>query len=171
MPTQVILTSNIQSLGSEGDLVDVSDGYARNFLLPKNMALIATPGALRRVESLKMLRAERERKDLEAAQELAKKIAKLNSTVELQAGEGGKVFGSITSADIAGALASRGFEIDKKAVLLEEPIKKAGTFEISIRLHAQVNAVFKLVVETPAAAGATAEFPAGAKAKGRKKSA
>ena len=169
MSTQVILTANINALGAEGDLVAVSDGYARNFLFPKKMAVTATPAALRRVESLKLLRAERERKELEAAQEMAKKISKLNSTVELQAGENGKLFGSVTSADIAGALASRGFEIDKKAVLLDEPIKKVGTFEIPIRIHAQVNATFKLVVESPKLSAT--EIAAETKVKGRKKSA
>lgn len=113
------------------------------------MAMIATAAAVRRIESLKMLRMERERKELEQAQELAGKISKLNSTVELQAGESGKVFGSVTSADIARALASRGFEVDRKAVLLEEPIKKLGVFEIPVRIHPQVNATFKLTVIAP----------------------
>ncbi len=149
MATQVILTANIAGLGSEGDQVGVSDGYARNFLLPQNKALIATPTALRRIESLKLLRAERERKDLEEAQEIATKISKLNSTVELQTGENGKVFGSVTNTDIAAALASRGFEFDRKAILLDEPIKKLGTFEIPIRVHSQVNATFKLNVVSP----------------------
>ncbi len=149
MPTQIILTSNVQGLGSEGDQVAVADGYARNFLLPKSMAIIASPSALRRIESLKLLRAERERKELEQAQETARKISKLNSTVELQIGENNKVFGSVTSSDIASALHSRGFEIDRKAILLDEPIKKLGTFEIPIRLHSQVIASFKLTVESP----------------------
>lgn len=149
MPTQIILTSNIPGLGAEGDQVAVADGYARNFLLPRQKAIVASAGALRRIESLKLQRVERERKDLEEAQELAKKIGKLNSTVELQAGEDGKVFGSVTSADIAGALESRGFKVDRKSVLLDEPIKKLGTFEIEIRLHAQVNAKFKLTIESP----------------------
>ncbi len=170
MATQVILTSNINGLGSEGDQVSVSDGYARNFLLPKSMALIATPAALRRIESLKLLRAERERKELEEAQEVAKKISKLNSTVELQTGEGGKVFGSVTSADIAAALASRGFEFDRKAILLDEPIKKLGTFEIPIRIHSQVNAIFKLNVVSPNLPAAS-EAPAATEAKPRAKSA
>lgn len=162
MPTQLILTSSVPALGSEGDQVSVNDGYARNFLIPKKLAVIASVGALRRIESLKMLRAERERKELEEAQELASKISKLNSTVELQTGEGGKVFGSVTSADIASAMASRGFVVDKKAVLLDEPIKKLGTFEIPIKLHAQVNASFKLTVvspNVPTAAAATETKP------------
>jgi large subunit ribosomal protein L9 len=149
MSTQIILTSNVKGLGGEGDQVAVADGYARNFLFPQNKAVPATAVAIRKIESLKLLRAERERKELEQAQELANKISKLNSTVELQAGENGKVFGSVTSIDIANALTSRGFEIDKKAVLLDEPIKKIGTFEILIRLHPQVNATFKLTTTSP----------------------
>ncbi len=160
MATQVILTANVKSLGAEGDQVSVADGYARNFLLPKNQAVIASPAALRRVESLKLLRTERERKELEEAQETAKKISKLSSTVELQCGEGGKVFGSVTANDIAQALAQRGYPLERRAVQLEEPIKKLGIFEIPIRLHAQVTAQFKLTVVSPnlpaAAAGEAA---------------
>ncbi len=146
MRTQLILTSNVPGLGTEGDQVTVAGGYARNFLLPKNMAMIATPAALRRVESLKLLSAERERKELEHAQELAKKISKLQSSVELQSGEDGKLFGSVTNADIASAMAARGFEIDHKWVELAEPIRKIGEYEIPIRLHSQVKATFKLTV-------------------------
>lgn len=152
MATQLILTSNLPGLGSEGDQVTVADGYARNFLLPKSLALEATPAALKRIESLKLLRTERERKELEEAQELSKKISKLTSSVELNAGEKGKVFGSITSADIASGLSSRGFDIDKKAILLDEPIKKTGTFEIPIKIHPQVTATFKLTVTSNAPA-------------------
>ncbi len=149
MSTQLILTSNVHGLGAEGDQVVVSDGYARNFLIPQSMAMIATPSAMRRIESLKVLRTERERKELEQAQEVASKISKLNSTVELQVGESGKAFGAITSSDIANALASCGFKMDRKAVLLDEPIKKSGTFDIPIRIHSQVTATFKLTVVSP----------------------
>ena len=141
--------THVHGLGAEGDQVAVADGYARNFLFPKNLAVIATSAALRRIESLKLLRTERERKELEQAQELAKKISKLSSTVELQTGENGKVFGSVTSSDIANALTSRGFEIDRKAIILEEPIKKLGTFDVPVRLHPQVNATFKLTITSP----------------------
>ena len=149
MPTELILTANVPGVGAEGDQVSVSDGYARNFLIPRGLATMATPGALRKIESLKLLRTERERKELEQAQEVANKISKLNSTVELKIGEGGKVFGSVTSSDVADALASLGFKMDRKAVLLEEPIKKAGAFDIPIRIHPQVNTTFKLTVVSP----------------------
>lgn len=168
MATQLILTSNLPGLGSEGDQVTVADGYARNFLLPKNLALEASPAALKRIESLKLLRTERERKELEEAQELSKKISKLTSSVELAAGEKGKVFGSITTADIASGLASRGFEIDKKAILLDEPIKKTGTFEIPIKIHAQVTATFKLTVTSNAPAETAEEAKEGKSAKAGK---
>lgn len=149
MSTPIILTANVKGLGSEGDQVSVADGYARNFLFPQSMAIPATAVAVRKIESLKLKRAERERKELEEAQELSNKISKLNSTVELQAGENGKVFGAVTSLDIANALSSRGFNIDKKAVQLDEPIKKVGTFEIPIKLHSQVTATFKLTINSP----------------------
>ena len=154
MSTQLILTKNVKGLGSEGDQVSVADGYARNFLLPQQLAAAATPGAMRRIESLKLLRAERERKDLEEAQELGKKISKLSSTVELQSGEGGKIFGSVSSSDIAAALAQRGFPVDKRSIQLEEAIKKLGSFEIPIQLHPQVTATFKLTVVSPHALAA-----------------
>jgi large subunit ribosomal protein L9 len=163
MSTQLILTKNVKGLGSEGDQVSVADGYARNFLLPQQMAVVATPGAMRRIESLKLLRAERERKELEEAQELAKKIGKLSSTVELQAGEGGKVFGSVSGSDIASALAQRGFQVDKRSIQLDEPIKKAGSFEIPIRLHPQVTATFKLTVASPNTPAAPAPEEAAAR--------
>jgi large subunit ribosomal protein L9 len=166
MQTQLILTSNIPGLGAEGDVVSVSGGYARNFLVPRNMAILATAAAMKRVEALKLLRAERERKELEHAQELAKKIAKIQSTVELQTSEEGKLFGSVTSADIAAALAGRGFEIDRKAVQLEEPIRRTGAYEIPIRLHAQVTATFKLTVASLNQPTPTAETAGAKKGKG-----
>lgn len=173
MATQLILTANVNGLGAEGDQVNVADGYARNFLLPQKMAVPADAAALRRIQSLKLLRAERERKELEQAQEVAKSISKLNSTVELQTGENNKVFGSITNADIANALVSRGFSIDRKAVLIDEPIKKIGSYNIEIRVHAQVNATFKLNVVSanlPATDAAPAPEPKTKKSKSPKKS-
>jgi large subunit ribosomal protein L9 len=149
MSTSVILTSNVQGLGGEGDRVRVADGYARNFLIPRSLALIETSSALRMIEALKLRRAERERKELEEAQELAKRISKLHATEELQIGENGKVFGSVTNHDIADALKAKGFQVDRKAILLDEPIKKIGNFEIPIRVHPQVNAMFKLTVTSP----------------------
>jgi large subunit ribosomal protein L9 len=167
MPTQVVLTSNVKGLGSEGDQVAVADGHARNYLFPHNLAIEATPAAMRRIESLKLLRAERERKELEQAQELATKIGKISCTVELQTGEGGKVFGSVTNMDIANALINNGFQIDKKAVLLDDPIKKVGSFEIPIRLHPQVNATFKLTVISPNAPAPVEEQDSKSSARGK----
>lgn len=167
MLTRLILTANIPGLGAEGDQATVNGGYARNFLIPRNLAVLATAAAMKRVEALKLLRAERERKELEHAQELAKKIAKIQSTVELQTSEEGKLFGSVTNMDIASALASRGFEVDRKAVLLEEPIRKTGSYEIPIRLHAQVTATFKLTVASLNQPTPTEEKPSAKKGKAR----
>lgn len=167
MLTRLILTANIPGLGAEGDQVTVNGGYARNFLIPRNLAVLATAAALKRVEALKLLRAERERKELEHAQELAKKIAKIQSTVELQTSEEGKLFGSVTNIDIASALASRGFEVDRKAVLLEEPIRKTGSYEIPVRLHPQVTATFKLTVASLNQPAPTEEKLAAKKGKAR----
>ncbi|MDD2710127.1 MAG: 50S ribosomal protein L9 [Verrucomicrobiae bacterium] len=174
MLTKLILTANIPTLGAEGDQVSVASGYARNYLVPKKLAVMATAAAMKRIESLKLLRAERERKELEQAQELAGKIAKFHNTVELQTAEDGKLFGSVTNADIATALASRGYEIDRRSILLENPIRKVGVYEIEIRLHQQVTTKFKLTVVSanqPTPQAAKEDDPKAKKGKGAAKGA
>lgn len=144
---QVILKEHIKGLGAEADVVKVKRGYARNFLVPQGKAYDATAGNLRHLNSLKSLRAEREAKELQEAEKTASKLKKLKLKLTLQTGQGGKAFGSITTMDIAKAVAeSAKVELDRHLFELDKPIKSTGTFEIPVKLHAQVSCFVKLTV-------------------------
>ena len=149
--TQVILKEKIKGLGAEADVVSVKRGFARNFLLPQGKAYEATKGNLRYTERLKAVRAEREAKELAEAEKLASKLKKVKLKLTLSTGQGGKAFGSITTIDIAKALAEEAnVEIDRHQIVLEKPIKNTGNFEIVVKLGHEVTATIKLAV---AAAG------------------
>ncbi len=156
---QVILKEKIKGLGSEADVVHVKRGFARNFLVPQGKAYEATAGNLRQVDNLKAIRAERESKELQEAEKLASKLKKLKLKLTLQTGQGGKAFGSITTIDIAKAVAesSAKVELDRHQIELEKPIKSTGTFEIPVKLHADVNCFLKLTVTAADEAGAESE--------------
>jgi large subunit ribosomal protein L9 len=149
--TEVILTEKIEHLGAEADVVKVRRGYARNFLVPRGKALEVTPATLKRINLLKSKRAEREGRELNEAEELARRINKLKLTMELETGETGKAFGSITAADLAERLkkelGAKG-EVDRHRIQLDKPIKETGDHEVPIRLHADVTA--KLTVHVKA---------------------
>jgi large subunit ribosomal protein L9 len=148
--TEVILTEKIGSLGAESDIVKVRAGYARNFLVPNGKALEITPATLRRVNQLKAKRAEREARELNEAEDLSRRISKLKLQIELETGETGKAFGSITSADIAARLKKElggNLEIDRHKIQLERPIKESGSHEIAIKLHHDVTAKLQLTVK------------------------
>lgn len=162
MPTtEVILTEKIASLGAEADVVKVKRGYARNFLIPFGKALEVTPATLRHLNQLKAKRAEREGRELNEAEELARRVNKLKITLILETGETGKAFGSVTAKDIADKLKEElGVEIDRHRVELERPIKETGTQEVAIRLHSEVIAKLNLTVKSSTeedAAAATAD--------------
>lgn len=146
--TQVILRQKIQNLGAEGDVVKVRAGFARNFLLPKCKAYEATPGNLRRLESLKKSRAEREAKELEEAEKQATKLRKLKLKLTLATGQGGKAFGSITATDIAKAVeaSSAKVKLEKHQIVLDKPIKSTGTFEVPVKVHHDVECFLKVTV-------------------------
>jgi large subunit ribosomal protein L9 len=135
---EVILRQAVESLGKPGDVVKVSNGYARNYLLPHGVAFEATPGNLKRIqqERERLEAAENERR--EAAQGLATKLEQVQLTFSARVGEEGKLFGSVTSADVAQQLESQGFHIEKRQIDLHEPIKALGVYRIPIRLHADV---------------------------------
>ncbi|HET9424744.1 MAG TPA: 50S ribosomal protein L9 [Gemmatimonadaceae bacterium] len=135
---EVILRQAVESLGKPGDVVKVSNGYARNFLLPHGVAFEATPGNLKRIqqERDRLEAAENERRA--AAQELAAKFEQVQLTFSARVGEEGKLFGSVTSADIAQQLEAQGFHVEKRQIDLHEPIKALGVYRIPIRLHADV---------------------------------
>ena len=151
MPTtEVILTEKINNLGVEADVVKVKRGYARNFLVPHGLALEVTPATLKRLNLLKAKRAEREAKELNESEDLARKINKLKMTMELETGATGKAFGSITAADIAERLKKDlggNIEIDRHKIHIEKPIKESGEHEVLIKLHHDVTAKLNLNVK------------------------
>ena len=143
---KVILLEDVKSLGKKGEVVNVSDGYARNFILPKKLGVEATS---KNLNDLKLQKANAEKvaaEQLAAAKELAEKIEKLTITLKMKAGEGGKAFGSVSSKEIGKAIEDQiGLEIDKKKLVLPEPIKTFGTHEVPVKLHKDV--VAKLAVK------------------------
>jgi large subunit ribosomal protein L9 len=135
---EIILRQAIENLGHPGDVVTVKNGYARNFLLPRGYAYEATAGNLKRIsaERSRLEAAENERRG--GAQELAKKLEEVQLTFSARVGEEGKLFGSVTSADIAEQLASQGFNIERRLIDLHDPIKALGVYRVPVKLHADV---------------------------------
>jgi large subunit ribosomal protein L9 len=167
--TKIILTEKIAHLGAEADIVKVRPGYARNFLVPRGKALEVNAGSLKRINNLKARRAEREARELNEAQEFAGRINKLKLTIEIETGETGKAFGSITAADLATRLNKElggSAEIDRHRIQLDRPIKDTGDHEVPIKLHADVTAKLKVIVkakgapDSPDAEAAKAAEPA-----------
>ncbi|MBV6498134.1 MAG: 50S ribosomal protein L9 [Prosthecobacter sp.] len=145
---EVILKEKIKGLGAEADVVKVKRGFARNFLVPQGKAYEASAGNLRHLNHLKALRAEREAKELQEAEKTASKLKKLKLKLTLQTGQGGKAFGSITTIDIAKAVAesSAKVELDRHQIQLDKPIKNTGSFEVPVKLHGEVSCFLKLSV-------------------------
>ncbi len=143
----VILNRDVKGTGKAGDVVKVSDGYARNMLLPKGYATEATDGNIRNLEKQKAIAAEKKAEEKAAAQQTAEKIGALSVEIKTKAGEGGKIFGSITSKDIADALKDQHkITVDKKKIQLDSPIKQTGEMTVEIKLYAEVNAKLKVIV-------------------------
>jgi large subunit ribosomal protein L9 len=144
---KVILSGDVDTLGRKGDVVTVADGYARNFLVPKGLALRATKGTLRQSEQMRRAREDQERKRKEAA---AQKVAVLGSQpvyISARAGEGGKLFGSVTRSDVSRAVEEQlGEAIDRHQVRLDEPIRQVGSHQVEIHLHEEVNALVTVEV-------------------------
>jgi large subunit ribosomal protein L9 len=143
---EIILIEDVPSLGKSGDLVRVSDGYARNYLLPRRKAMKATATGLKAVEQERHLVQNKQDKLEQEAQELAQRIEEISCTVAKPAGEEGKLFGAVTSADIEEALREQGVSVDRKKIVLEEPIKNLGVYTVSLKLHSSVVAQLKLWV-------------------------
>ena len=144
---KVILSDDVEALGKKGDLVSVADGYARNFLVPQGLAFAATKGALKQAELMQRARLEREAKLKEAA---AAKVAHLAASpvyISARAGEGGRLFGSVTNSDVARAIKDQLEEdIERRDVRLEDPIRSLGTHQVEVRLHEEVNALVTVEV-------------------------
>ena len=143
---QVILVKEREGLGKIGQAVKVADGYARNFLLPRKEAVLATPDNLARMKKLQKEQEALEKKRTEEFRALAKRIEGLTICLTVKAGEEDKLFGSVTSADIEEALKKEGVEVDKRKIILEEPIKKLGDYTAAIKLYPEVNVSLKVRV-------------------------
>jgi large subunit ribosomal protein L9 len=137
---KLILTKDVPELGHKGDVVDVADGYGRNYLVPKSFAVKATTGALRQAEAMRLAREETERRSLEEAQQLAQTLAGSRVVVAARAGDEGKLFGSINANDVAAAIAKfTGVEVDRSVVVVVQPIKEIGLHEVTLRPHPEVD--------------------------------
>ena len=143
---EVILRNAVDKLGHPGDIVSVSPGYARNFLLPRGMAYEATPGNRRRIAQEKSRLEALEAERMSAAKAIADKLAEVSVTFAARVGEEGKLFGSVTTADIAHQLEAQGFKIEKRQIELNEPIKTLGVYRVGVRLHADVHPEIKVWV-------------------------
>ena len=143
----VILNRDGKGTGKAGDIVKVSDGYARNMLIPKGYAKEATEGNVRNLEKQKAMAAEKKAEEKAAAQALAEKVNAASVTIKTKAGEGGRIFGSITSKDIADALADQQkLTVDKKKIQLDNPIKQTGELTVDIKLYPEVMAKLKVII-------------------------
>ena len=143
----VILKKDVKGTGKAGEIVKVSDGYARNMLLPKGLATEATEGNVRSLEKQKALAAEKKAEEKAAAQALAEKLNAVGVTIKTKAGEGGRIFGSITSKDIADALKEQHkLTVDKKKIQLDNPIKSTGEMSVNVKLYTEVSAQPKVTI-------------------------
>ena len=131
---QIILQEDVEKLGNRGELVEVAEGYARNFLLPRKLALEATPGNMKRLEKMRAAFAKKEATEKEAAQTLAELLASVSLEFARKSGENDQLFGSVTSGDVAEALDAKGFNIDKRKIVLADPIKAVGEYDIPVKL-------------------------------------
>jgi large subunit ribosomal protein L9 len=143
---KVILQEDVANLGTTGQVVEVADGYGRNFLLPRSLAVLADERNTRRTEHVKRLAAARQTKVLASARELAGKITGTAVTIKRQAGAEDKIFGSVTNQDVQEALASQGVEVDRRNIVLAEPIRNIGVFQVAVRVHKSVEASVKVYV-------------------------
>jgi large subunit ribosomal protein L9 len=147
---EVILKEDITSLGSRGDVVKVAEGYGRNYLLPRKLAIQANAANKKVIDQMKSAAVRRSAKEKAGAEALAKQFEGVSVSFQRRSGENDQLFGSVTSADIGEALAKKGFDVDRRKIQLHEPLKTVGEFTIPIKLHKEVTAHFKVVVEKEA---------------------
>lgn len=143
---KVILTDEVRGLGNRGEVVSVAAGYARNFLLPKELAYLATPGNVKRLEQEKKRYDVSQAKERDQAATVAKAFEGLSVTVRKKAGDHDAIYGSVTASELAAALAAKGITVDRRRIDLEEPIKRLGTHTVHVRLHREVIAALKVEV-------------------------
>jgi large subunit ribosomal protein L9 len=144
---KVVLLQDVKDLGKKGELVNASDGYVRNFLFPRKLAVEATTGRLKEIEDKKSSVKNKKEMELKAAKELADRLSKVEISFKTKAGENGKLFGSITSKDVVDAIkAQQKIEVDKKKVVLPEAIKALGTYQVEIKVYPEVSAKINVKV-------------------------
>lgn len=144
---RIVLRADVEHVGLKGDLVDVSDGYARNFLVPRGLAIKATPGIITQAEAMRRNRSAKLARDRQGAEDLAQRLSTLTLEVRVRAGEGGRLFGSVTASDLAdAALSQLGIELDRRRIELDEPIKAIGPVEVAVKLHTDVSATLRVDV-------------------------
>ena len=144
---KVILTETVESIGQIGDVVNVAPGYARNFLFPKKLAMEATGGNVRELEHKKRMLAQKREKYRQEMLSYAEKLNTVTVSMRRKVSEEDKLYGSVSTGDIAKALEQKGFEIDRKDIVLEQPIKQLGEFSVTVRVDAQVSATIRVVIE------------------------
>jgi large subunit ribosomal protein L9 len=145
---EVLLREDIEHLGGRGELVKVKAGYGRNYLLPRGLAVQATPSNLKQIEQQRLALLKREAALRETAEQQAGLVRDVTLEFNRRAGEHGLLFGSVTSMDLAEALAAKGYEIDRKRIQLKDPIKELGEYEVPVRLHREVTASLKVIVKS-----------------------
>lgn len=146
MGLQVILNEDVEHLGSVGDIVEVSPGYGRNFLLPRNLAVLATSRNVKQMSHTRRLIDQKRAKQLKTATALARRLSDVSVTIAKAVGEEDRLFGSVTSREIEDALTKQGHTIDKRAIMLDAPIKSLGVYSVDIKCHADVRAQIKVWV-------------------------
>lgn len=144
---KVILLQEVKKLGDRGDVKEVSNGYARNFLIPKGLAMEATPKALKDLETQKKTLERKEQDEKEKMEALAEKLKGVKVTLNARVGEGGKLFGSVTSKDIAQNLQEQGYNVDRRKIDLGEPIRGLGSYTVTLKLHPEISAEIEVIVE------------------------
>jgi large subunit ribosomal protein L9 len=147
---KIILKQDVDKLGKVGEIVKVAAGYGRNFLIPRKLAVLATDGNLKIMEIEQVALARRDQRDKKAAEVVAREVAKLVVKLERKSGEGGTLYGSVTSIDIADYLITHKIDIDKRKIQLDEPIKSVGEYQVPIRLHREVTVPIKVIVSAEA---------------------
>jgi large subunit ribosomal protein L9 len=144
---KVLLIQDVKKMGKKGDVVEVKEGYGRNFLIPNGLAVEASGGAMKQVQEEKKTQEKRQAKEMEEARQLASRLEKEPIVIRHKAGNEGHLFGSVTSSEIAEALKQKGYVIDKKKIVLEEPIRIVGSYSAKLKLHHEVAAMLTVEVQ------------------------
>lgn len=143
---KVILRQDYELLGHLGDIIDVKDGFARNYLIPRKIAIVATAGALNTIHEEKQQHARRQAKELRNAEKLAQELEKISVTIQMKIGEDDKLFGAVTNQMVADALSEKGYEVDKRQIDVQDSIKTLGIYDVSVKLHPSVTSKVKVWV-------------------------